>query len=305
MKYSKTPLTAEQHIGLLKSRGLEIPNEDRAKKYLNNIGYFRLTGYMYHLQNKDGSHQFLDNITFNDIVVHYQFDKKLRAIVLEYLERIEVTLRARLTNCFSINYGFYWFTQYDLYDDKAIYASINEEIKARFDAPQERFLKAFKFNYTSERLPPSNMAMEILSLGKLSHLYKGLSNKIEKTTVATEFGLPSTILSSWFIYLTNVRNICAHHSRLWNRKITADRPTIPTRPKYKFNGTLPDDFNTTMYGVVSMIDKLLSKINAGNTFIVQISKLIEYHPIVNSELMGFPNDWKINAAWNSLSDDSG
>jgi abortive infection bacteriophage resistance protein len=295
----KIPFTAGQHIELLRSRGLHVPNEGRAIKYLNNIGYFRLTGYMYHLQINDGSHKFLDNITFNDIVLYYQFDKKLRALVLEYLERIEVALRARLTNSFSIKYGFYWFTQYDLYDDKTVYSSINEEIKERFDDPQERFLKSFKFKYSSERLPPSNMAMEILTLGKLSRLYKGLSNKDEKTTVASEFGLPSTLLSSWLIYLTNVRNICAHHSRLWNRKITADRPIIPTRKKYKFNGRLPNDFNTTIYGVVSMIDKLLSKINAGNTFIDQVANLIKDYPTINTSLMGFPNDWKINATWKS------
>jgi len=297
MKYGKLPFTPDQHVELLQSRGLVISNEERAKRYLNNVGYFRLTGYMYHLQRNDGSHQFLDDVTFDDVILHYQFDKKLRVLVIEYLERIEVALRARLTDKFSVSHGFYWYTQYDLYDDKAVYNSINEEIKERFDDPQERFLKSFKYKYHSENLPPSNMAMEVLSLGKLSRLYKGLSNKVEKRAIAVEFNLPSTILSSWFIYLTNVRNICAHHSRLWNRKITADRPTIPNRQQYRFNGDLPEDFNTTMYGIVSMIDRLLKNINTGNSFINKFIALIVKYPSINTGLMGFPIDWKKNSAW--------
>jgi len=297
MKYGKLPFTSDQHVELLQSRGLVISDEERAKRYLNNVGYFRLTGYMYHLQRNDGSHQFLDDVTFDDVILHYQFDKKLRALVIEYFERIEVALRARLTDKFSVSHGFYWYTQYDLYDDKAIHNSINEEIKERFDDPQERFLKSFKYKYHSENLPPSNMAMEVLSLGKLSRLYKGLSNQVEKRAIAVEFNLPSTVLSSWFIYLTNVRNICAHHSRLWNRKVTADRPTIPNRQQYRFNGDLPEDFNTTMYGIVSMIDRLLKNINTGNSFINKFIALIDKYPSINTGLMGFPIDWKKNPAW--------
>ena len=301
MKYSKTPLNSVQHIELLKSRGLTIVDEERARKYLNNVGYFRLTGYMYHLQSKDGSHNFYDNVTFNDIILYYQFDKKLRTLVIEYLERIEVALRARLINKFSISHGFYWYTNYALYDDKDVFNIINDEIKERFDEPQERFLKSFKMKYSSEMLPPANMAMEILTLGKLSRLYKGLSNKDEKIEIADEFGLPSTILSSWFIYLTNVRNICAHHSRLWNRKITADRPIIPQRKKFKFNGDLPDDFNSTLYGIASMIDRLLKNINPSNTFITKLIQLIDQYPTINTALMGFPEGWRRSPAWEEIS----
>jgi len=298
VKYDKIPFSAEQHIELLKSRGLSILDEKRAIKYLTNVGYFRLTGYMYHLQKNDGSHQFQEKAEFNDIILHYKFDKELRTLIIEYLERIEVALRARLTDKYSLNHGFYWFTNYDLYDDKNFFNSINDEIKERFIDPQERFLKSFKNKYVSENLPPSNMAMEILTLGKLSRLYRALSNKGEKMEVADEFGLPSTVLSSWFIYLTNVRNICAHHSRLWNRRITADRPIIPSRQKYKFNGDLPEDFNTTLYGVISMIDRLLKGINTGNSFVIRIVDLIDkYSPVINTAHMGFPKEWKENPAW--------
>ena len=209
MFYTKQPYTCDQLIELLKNRGLLIEDEVRAKKYLQNVGYFRLTGYMYHLQTSDGLHLFRQGTTFNDIILHYQFDKKLRILFLEYLERIEIALRARLTDRFSIPYGFYWYTNRSLYEDIEVCSSINSEILQHYSTPQERFLKAFKNKYSSESLPPSNMALEILTLGKLSRLYQGLSNKTEKMQIADDFGLPSswiTLFDSFF--LVHIPNQC-------------------------------------------------------------------------------------------------
>ncbi|PKD21817.1 hypothetical protein APR41_02220 [Salegentibacter salinarum] len=296
MKYSKPPRTIKEHLELLEDRGLSIENPERAIKYLTNIGYFRITGYMYHLQESDGSHRFKEPTTFNDIIQHYHFDKKLRSLILEYLERIEVSLRARLTDYMSLNHGFFWYTEKDLFEDYAIFTKINEEIVDSFRDPQERFLKAFKANYDNE-IPPSNMAMEILSLGRLSRLYKGLKNDEEKLQIAKDFGLPSTILSSWFIFLNNVRNICAHHGRLWNRGLTADRPTIPSRKKHQFKGEVPENFNRSIYGVISLIDRLLHNTNSTNRFTAKIEELVEDFPVVNTYFMGFPDNWKEAAPW--------
>lgn len=297
MKYPKDPYTNEQHIELLRERGLEVSSEDRANRYLTNVGYFRLSGYMFHLQSNDGNHRFEKGVTFDQIIEHYQFDKKLRLLVGEYLERLEVALRSRLTNYYSINYGFYWYTEYGLYADISAYENIQKEIKGRFDEQKERFLKSFKYKYTSESLPPSNMAMEVLTFGKLSRLYSGLKNGEEKQKIAKDFNLPSSILSTWFIYLSNVRNICAHHSRLWNKHITADRPSIPSRKKNKFPGELPKGFESSIYGVIALIDRLLKEINPTNSFTIKVQKLIEDYPGIETFKMGFPPDWKKNAVW--------
>lgn len=297
MKYSKPPKSLQDHIELLRSRDLTIEDQVRAEKYLTNIGYFRLTGYMYHLQEPDGSHKFKNATTFNEIVQHYHFDKKLRSLISEYLERIEVSLRARLTDYMSTNHGFFWYSKKELFDDYSTFTKINDEIVESFETPQERFLKNFKAKYENE-IPPSNMAMEILSLGKLSRLYKGLKNDQEKIQIAKDFGLPSSILSTWFIYLNNIRNICAHHGRLWNRGLTADRPSIPSRKKHKFQGEIPENFNRSVYGVISLIDRLLTNTKSTNKFTEKIELLIEEFPVINTKFMGFPENWKQEAPWN-------
>lgn len=295
MRYTKVPSTPAQQIILLKKRGLEIPDEVMAEKAIAQIGYFRLTGYMFHLQ--DRNRRFTHGVCFADVLDCYAFDKRLRMLLLDYLERIEVALRAAITDQLSLSHGFFWYLDPAHFEDLATFHLVNEEIKERFYNPNERFLKAFKAKYVGENMPPSNMAMELLTLGKLTRLYRGLKNKEEKMAIADLFGLPSPILSSWLIYLNNVRNICAHHSRLWNRKVTADRPTIPTRQKYRFHGNLPADFNTTLYGIVSMLDRLLMQFQPDNSFLSDFLWLLDSFPSIPTGHMGFPADWRKCPAW--------
>lgn len=295
--YDKPVLSIQEQIDLLTERGLIFEDHVRPKKYLETVGYFRLTGYMFHLQSKDGNHKFIKNTKFEDIILIYQFDKKLRYLLSEYIERIEVAMRSFISNEFSKNYGFFWYTNHNLYADKGIHTTITDQVKESFSKASELYLKSFQQKYTSEFFPPSNMAMEILTLGKISRLYSGLKNDIEKQNVAHSFNTLSHILSSWITYITNVRNICAHHSRLWNKKVTANRFLIPSREKYRFNGSIPDDFNTTVYGIISIIARLLKAINPQNTFISKGKALLHLYPGINVADMGFPADWKENPAW--------
>ncbi|MFB5946382.1 Abi family protein [Albibacterium profundi] len=297
MRYNKPVLTIDEQIDLLRARGLKIKDSDRAKKYLTTVGYFRLTGYMFHLQANDGSHAFLRDTEFDEIITLYQFDKSLRNLLSEYIERIEVAMRSLLSNEFSYKYGFFWYADHNLYADKNVHEIIIKHIGESFSKASELYLRSFQRKYTSESYPPSNMAMEILTFGKIARLYAGLNNDTEKQNIAMSFVLPSHILSSWITYIANVRNICAHHSRLWNKKVTVDRFKIPAREKYKFQGSIPDDFNTTVYGIISIINRLLSSINPGNTFISKIETLINSFPEIDVIDMGFPDDWENNATW--------
>ncbi len=217
---------------------------------------------------------------------------------MTYLERVEVKLRAALTNEFSISYGFFWYRKEDLYVDRNTHEIICNEIGQNFHKAKERFLKSFKSKYTSEDYPPSNMALETLTFGNLAKLYKGLKNGKEKMAIAKSFELPSSILTSWLIYLNNVRNVCAHYGRLWNRRITADQPVIPSRKKYQFKGQLPRNFNTTVYGMIALIDRLLLSFNPNNKFKEKTIELIEeYSDIVDMKFMGFPDGWEEEPPW--------
>src|SRR5690606_30806773 len=97
---------------------LQIEDPERAKRYLESVSYYRLSGYMFHLQQKHDKTIFKDKTTFADIINLYTFDKKLRSIFIEYLERIEVCFRTRILNTYSVLYGFYWYVDNKHFHDR-------------------------------------------------------------------------------------------------------------------------------------------------------------------------------------------
>lgn len=294
--YKKQPQSSAALIELLKSRNLIIEDEVRATRYLESIGYYRLSGYMYHLQAPDKSHCFIEGTSFDKVVDMYKFDKRLRAIVMEYMERIEVALRAKLTNYYSSAHGFFWYAKAELFDDKSTAAAILHDIKEDFKIPKDHFLRTYKRNYSAEPLPPSQMALETLSLGELARLYKALVTDEFKMLIAEEFRLAPSSLETWFIWLTNVRNVCAHHSRLWNRNMSALRPHMPSRKAFKFAVPMPEEANTNMYGVIALMHRLLKSFNPANSFTKKVEDLIREYK-VDAALMGFPDDWERTAVW--------
>lgn len=307
MKYNKPPLTILEQIDLLRNRKLIIEDEDRVCKYLSSVSYYRLSGYMFHLQDKENNSLFKDKTTFSDIINLYTFDKKLRCVFLEYLERIEVCFRTRLLNRYSSEFGFFWYL-----DDSHILDQGDIGIESRevlsykkyvldsltkdFENPKEQFLRSFKKNY-SNSFPPENMSFEILSFGKLIKLYTSLKNTIPKNDIANLFNLPSgKSLSNWLQFLNDVRNVCAHHSRLWNRKFTYNKLSFPSRKKYAIVGELNSYSGMNIYGAIIAINNLLKTFNETNSFINKVESLIEFHHIQESNL-GFPPNWKEAAPW--------
>jgi len=148
-QYQEQPLSSAELIELLKSRRLLIPDEARATRYLDTIGYYRLSGYMYPLQASDGSHRFVAGTSFDVVVRAYKFDKRLRAIVMEYMERVEVVLRAKLTNYYSLEHGFFWYAKEELIDGKykGQWEDILKGVQKDFELPKELFLRMYKRNY--------------------------------------------------------------------------------------------------------------------------------------------------------------
>jgi len=97
MQYTKPPLSIEQQIELLKSRGLEIPDHEQAAHYLYHLNYYRLSGYMLPFQ-EGTEHHFQAGTTFEHVLNLYLFDRKLRLLLMDAIERIEVSVRTPWAN---------------------------------------------------------------------------------------------------------------------------------------------------------------------------------------------------------------
>jgi len=247
-KYHKTPTTYDEQITLLKNRGLIIPDESKALRYLHQISYYRLSAYFLPYQKtKD---KFNDDVNFNQILDIYRFDRELRLLVFDCIERIEIAIRSQMNHILVQNYNdSHWQDNQEIFkttysnkqgDEINPFRDFQKIIKKNCDSKRpEVFIKHYKEKYHAPPNPPSWMCIELLTIGEISRLYCGLKQNKDKQEIANFFGLHYTVFSSWLHTLTYVRNICAHHARLWNREL-AIRPDILLKPRRNW---IRDSFN--------------------------------------------------------------
>lgn len=110
--YTKPPLSIQDQIELLKTRGLQIPDEERAARYLQNISYYRLSGYMYPFLKDKEQHLYKENVKFNDILNIYRFDREFRLLLFSSIEKIEIAIRSQITNHYSVTFSDpFWYVK--------------------------------------------------------------------------------------------------------------------------------------------------------------------------------------------------
>jgi abortive infection bacteriophage resistance protein len=300
--YNKPCLTSEQHVTLLRERGLVIDDEARALRYLNFIGYYRLMVYgrIYQPNARNGDHTFAPGTTFDQILKLYIFDRKLRVTVIDALERIEVALKAVISNEMSTAHGPHWYAKKTNFQHAFNHRDFMKRVRERIGvgkplSNQRPFISHYFSKYDKPPLPPSWMIFEVLSFGDVSYAFQNL-HKQDQVRISQHFELPPKVLVSWIRSLSNLRNICAHHEVLWNRKFLVNQPIVSK----KLKNLIPD--NTRVYSYLVIIKYLLGKISETKKWAKQIKHLVENegphlrHANV-AEVMGFPEDWHQIDLW--------
>lgn len=214
--YNDSPLTTGGLIQLLKSRGLAFKDETKASHLLDHISYFRFKSYLMPLLQNKLTGTFKSGATFEDAYTLYKFDSALRKLICAEMEKIEISLRTIISQELSHTYSPYWFTDKTLFSNQTKYSGILSGIEAELKRSDDDQILGFKKTY-SNQFPPSWMTMEVSSFGTLSLLFKYLNGGRTKRNIANHFGVADTVLESWIHSFVYVRNICAHHSRLWNK----------------------------------------------------------------------------------------
>lgn len=215
MHYGKPPLSYSDQLNLLLRRGLDCPDQTRALEWLKRIGYYRLSAYFIPFRIA-GSENFQPGTTLTHIVDLYKFDCNLRLLTLQALDRIEISVRAIITYHMGHDLGPFGYANKANFDPRYDHAGMmtilgKEEIKSK-----EVFVRHYRGKYTSETFLPVWMATELLSFGVLSKMYSNVRTGIRKK-IAQEFSQPEPVFASWLHSLAAIRNLCAHHSRSWNR----------------------------------------------------------------------------------------
>ncbi len=292
--YNKPALTYTEQIQQLQDRNLVIADLARAKHLLESISYYRLSGYWYPMLVDKKNHLFKENSTFENAFLLYSFDRDLRVLIMRELEKLEVSVRAKMVYVLSHNHGAFWCEDENLFRNHYKHNKSLTNIHVECARSDEDFIVAFRRKY-SNPLPPSWMMLEITSFGTLSFLYSNLKPGRTKRDIAHYFGLTDKILPSWLHSIVYLRNLCAHHSRLWNRTMSI-QPVRPTRTDKTW--LINDDVsNKKAYYILSMLLYFMQTINPDNTLSERFRALAEEYPNVHLPAMGFPKDWEDEPLW--------
>ena len=303
--YTKPVLKYAAQLEQLKERGLIVENEEKALHILENISYYRLSGYWYPmLATPKSDHIFKPGSTFNNAFKLYCFDRELRKFILSELEKIEVAIRSKMIYELSHRHGPFWYTNAAHFRNSVHHFKTISKIQEEFIRSDEKFILDFQKKY-SDPMPPSWMMLELTSFGSLSVLYKNLSGTHDRRTIAHYFGLDDSTFESWLHSIVYVRNVCAHHSRLWSRAMRI-APAIPANPDFTFlNHTIiyhpktgqPIN-NNRVYFLLSMLIYWLNIINPTHMLKNKLFRLLKAYPMVDVRAMGFPQYWETEPLWN-------
>ncbi len=278
---------------------MHFPDKSSALRYLSNISYYRLSAYWYtFLITPKSQHKFSDNSSFDKVIDTYVFDRKLRLLIFDEIERIEISLRTQIIFHFCHQFGNNWYEDPSLFRKSEQFNKFQTKMQNEMKRTSEVFIEHYRNKYTSPANPPAWMVLELASLGQLSALYKNLRNSDSRKKVANHFLLHENVLASWLECISYVRNVCAHHMRLWNRKLPFS-PVIPNQTMNVWLRNLPPaQMQNRLYLALSAIMYLLRAFIPNTSFHLKLKNLFESYPAIPLHYMGFPTEWLNEPLWN-------
>ncbi|ABA58276.1 Abortive infection bacteriophage resistance protein [Nitrosococcus oceani ATCC 19707] len=308
-----------EQLEILMERGLQVDDCEAAKSYLQRIGYYRLSGYWYPFrqlerQQGDGgkisdrrSNVFVAGSHFREVVQLYVFDKKLRLLALDALERIEMALRVDIAhllgkqdihahenpNCFHGHFS--------KQIQRKGYAKGKTWHQVWLERYQQNLHRARREPFVEHYLKkygqlPIWVAVEVWDFGMMSKLYAGMK-PADKGRIAAKYGATDGgTLAEWVRSLNFIRNVSAHHSRLWNINVLERSAPLVDDSYWQ---TLS---NARPFFYFCLIQKLLRNICPNSTWAQRFQALVQEFPAtvsgtVSLQDMGMPESWETWELW--------
>jgi abortive infection bacteriophage resistance protein len=303
-------------VATLEQRGMSVADSERAARKISQVGYYRLSGFWYPCreiefdENGDAVkqygkpkrlNQFLPTTDFDELFKLYTLDKRLRSLLLDGIERIEINLKTVLAHELGKvdelayqNPAFINPTQLKDYYSHTIKNSWIEWSHRQRSELSRSKEDAIVWHKKSNRAIPIWVAVEAWSFGTLSKYFE-LLKQSHQNNIAARLGVSNpTLLVRWLQTINILRNRCAHHTRVWNQ--THNNPIgLPTGDSedclYFANFNLGEDSRKKLYGLIVIIWYLVGKIGPNSDWIQHVIEEIESFPnlpICYKKAMGIP-----------------
>jgi len=264
-----------------------------AEFYLKQLNYYRLSAYWKPFEIGPQNHQFQPGTKFSDVLDRYIFDRELRLLVLDAIERIEVSIRSQWAYQMAHMHGPHSHLDPKLATNNKHWKSNYRTLEKEVHRSNEPFIEHLKATY-EEPLPPVWAVCEVMSLGLLSRWYDNLKPMPTRRAIASGLRVDEFILESWLRHFSVLRNTCAHHSRLWNRRFTVT-PALPKNIPKGLNSQFQQN-SRTPYNSFVILAYCMDIIAPGHHFRVRLKALITKHN-VHVEQMDFPAGWDQYPIW--------
>lgn len=315
--YSKPYRTPADLVNDLKSKQLEFLDETEAENTLSQISYYHFKIYLHPLLDPAslGGKNYRKNEYFEYGVELYRFDEKLRALLFAVIARLEVKLRSRLDHTLSAysNNPFWYLDDTYFFTKKGsgYIDSTRRRIQADFSQEDELYARNYRSKYHNNihtqftDLPPFWIASEIITIGCLFRIFEAIDHGYFRLlaapdnaildNLAKEFGANDfKVLTNWVRRLRDIRNRCAHHSRLWNAKLA-----VPSQIAGELS--IPETHQYRPYLSICVIHKMIKSLGlTGIDLKGDIMRLFTGNHAAQLYMAdtGFPQAWETDPFWN-------
>lgn len=297
--FEKQPRTLEEQILQLEQRGLIIHDPQRAKEFLAKVQYMRLRPYWHLFEENPEKHTFRKGTTFDDLTALYIRDQHLRLLVFEAIAHVEVALRSQWAYQLALAHGTQAYLNAALHHNPHYHRENLEQLLEEWDRAWEHdpVLRHFEETYQDE-YPPIWLACEVISFGTLSRFFANLKDRALSESIASRLGLPHSYLKRVIKHLVVVRNIVAHHGRLWDRKITAFSLPLPEKRPFKLREAMLKALDQQrIYSTLAVLVYMGEHLGYREEWYPRLKALLEQYGTYLHQRMGFPHDWERLELW--------
>ena len=296
VRYNKPWLSVSDQVAQLISRGLTVSDISAAEAFIQHTSYYRFSGYC--LAFEDSRHAFTKGTTFEAIRTAYEFDAKLRDLFREATELIEVDLRSAVAHSFGKRHGAFGHIDSGNFHSNFKHAKWHQNLEQETKRSSEIFVNHFRVSYREFPDLPIWAATEVMSFGALSRMISGLWKR-DRKEIANQYSLSPKQLSSIVHHFVYVRNLCAHHCRLWDRRLTI-KADLPNGSEWQPPEVLS---NERIWSTLLLVRWILQRNTHFSDISTQwrdkVSELVKSPPGVKDPnlQMGLPPNWEAHSIW--------